>query len=133
MTIIECSLGIICISIPPMRPLFKKLAPGLLTSYISRHTGVSRSRAGASKLFSSTGGDGVSSAEQGVRVRRDVSVTVEEMDREMDRQLIEFEMKENRRARGNSEVGLVFQQEKYEGGDGKGSGSSDGYRPGEAL
>ncbi|KAK0755136.1 hypothetical protein B0T18DRAFT_300858, partial [Schizothecium vesticola] len=26
-TIVECSLGIICVSIPPMRPLFNKLAP----------------------------------------------------------------------------------------------------------
>ncbi|KAK4443072.1 hypothetical protein QBC34DRAFT_337518 [Podospora aff. communis PSN243] len=143
MTIIECSLGIICISIPPMRPLFKKLAPGLLTSYISRHTGVSRSRAGASKLFSST--DGVSSAEQGVRVRKEVRVTVENaelmerMGREVDKQLARMEIEmDERRKRGDSEIGLVFEREK-KGGDGRESGrsSSDDHSfrpgPGQAL
>lgn len=34
-TIIECSLGIICVSVPPMRPLLAKLAPPCFSSYIS--------------------------------------------------------------------------------------------------
>ncbi|KAK0653064.1 hypothetical protein B0T16DRAFT_110725 [Cercophora newfieldiana] len=128
MTIIECSLGIICISIPPMRPLFKKLAPGLLTSYISRHTGAARSRTGASKLFSSSGNDGVSAAEQGVRVRKEVTVTVEDMDREIDRQLMEFELDD--RKRGDSKEGLVFREEKVEGRGPTGNGNGDGNGPG---
>ncbi|KAK0629461.1 hypothetical protein B0T17DRAFT_457636, partial [Bombardia bombarda] len=34
-TVIECSLGIICVSVPPLRPLFVKLTPGFLTNYQS--------------------------------------------------------------------------------------------------
>ncbi|KAK1777076.1 hypothetical protein QBC45DRAFT_470501 [Copromyces sp. CBS 386.78] len=34
-TIIECSLGIICVSVPPMRPLLAKLAPPCFSSYLS--------------------------------------------------------------------------------------------------
>jgi hypothetical protein len=106
-------------------------------------------------LFSST--DGVSSAEQGVRVRKEVRVTVEDADqmermgREVDRQLARMEIEmEERRKRGDSEVGLVFEREKTGGDgsgfdsggpreDGKGSGrsSSDGHGfrpgPGQAL
>lgn len=118
MTIVECSLGIICISVPPMRPLFKKLAPGFLASYITRHTGISRSRTGASKLFSETGGG--SGEERVVRVKREVSVivTLKEMDREVDRQLEEFEMSERKgeRERGESRVGLVREEDEMETG-----------------
>ncbi|KAK3493606.1 hypothetical protein B0T13DRAFT_504088 [Neurospora crassa] len=41
-TIIECSLGIICVSIPPMRPLLAKLAPPCFSSYISEGDQISK-------------------------------------------------------------------------------------------
>lgn len=36
-TVIECSLGIICISIPPMRPLLAKIFPAFISDYLSRY------------------------------------------------------------------------------------------------
>ncbi|KAM7185221.1 hypothetical protein V8F20_011903 [Naviculisporaceae sp. PSN 640] len=36
-TVIECSLGIICISVPPMRPLLAKIFPAFITEYLSRY------------------------------------------------------------------------------------------------
>ncbi|KAK3365498.1 hypothetical protein B0T24DRAFT_723232 [Lasiosphaeria ovina] len=80
-TVIECSLGIICVSIPPMRPLFSKLAPGFVSTYISQGgTGVRTG--GGSRLRSQP------------RTREDA---VGDLDREMDRQLMNFEMADHRR------------------------------------
>lgn len=78
-TVIECSLGIICVSVPPMRPLFKRVAPGFLASYIGTRT----AKTGPSKLY-----------DEGSRMRsqpRTQQEIVEDMNREMDRQLHEFE------------------------------------------
>ncbi|KAM7194241.1 hypothetical protein V8F33_007387 [Rhypophila sp. PSN 637] len=36
-TVIECSLGIICISVPPMRPLLAKIFPTFISDYLGRY------------------------------------------------------------------------------------------------
>lgn len=100
-TIIECALGIICISIPPMRPLFKKLAPSFLASYLTRNT-AARTRTGRlSKAY----GDGGSQPHAQHEI-------IESMNREMDRQLMGFELAEpqqhQRSESGESEMELVF-------------------------
>ncbi len=91
-----------------MRPLFKKLMPGVLASYVSRYTATART--GASKLPDS--GEETSRSNGMIMKCRTITVTStprtqqDEMDREMDRQLMEFEMGEHRRK--ESTAGLVF-------------------------
>ncbi|KAK5651679.1 hypothetical protein OQA88_11745 [Cercophora sp. LCS_1] len=102
-TIIECALGIICVSIPPMRPLFKKLAPGFLASYLTGHTGA---RTGASKMYD----EGSRMRSQRPRTQLEME---EQMGRELDRQLMEIELADRKREGsdcGISEVRLVINE-----------------------
>lgn len=67
-TVIECSLGIICVSVPPMRPLFSRLVPNFFPSHLS----------GTRAYGTRTG-------------QRTQEEMLEGMNRELDRQLLEFE------------------------------------------
>jgi len=81
-----------------MRPLFKKLAPAFLGSYLSRNTGA---HTGTSKLY-----DEGSKMRSHPRTQQEV---LEDMDREVDRQLMEFEMTRHLKSeKRTSTAGLVF-------------------------
>ncbi|KAK3935586.1 hypothetical protein QBC46DRAFT_46352 [Diplogelasinospora grovesii] len=92
-TVIECSLGIICVSIPPMRPLFAKLAPGLVSQYLSRHTA-----ANAANKYDTPG------TRSQPRTQQEI---IENINREMDRQLVEFEMAEQKRKQSDKSAVIV--------------------------
>ncbi|KAK3326898.1 hypothetical protein B0H66DRAFT_638090 [Apodospora peruviana] len=83
-TVIECSLGIICVSIPPMRPLLAKISPRFLSDYLTRYsnsrTGGSRYQDNNSRVWSSPR-----------------SKVFENIEHDMDRQLREFEFSNHHR------------------------------------
>jgi len=86
-----------------MRPLLKKIAPGFLSSYITRNTGA---RTGSSKVYA----DGSHNPRSQQRTQQEID---EHMNREMDRQLEEFEMTEhNGKESETSESELVEVNEK---------------------
>lgn len=70
-TVIECSLGIICVSIPPMRPLLSRLLPNFLPTHLTGTNGRSKSKGSRA-------------------TRRTQEEILEDMNRELDRQLMEF-------------------------------------------
>ncbi|KAL1848876.1 hypothetical protein VTK73DRAFT_10058 [Phialemonium thermophilum] len=75
-TVVECCLGIICVSIPPMRPLLSRLMPNFLPTHVSE------SRSGPA---------------QGSRgPQRTREEALEEMNRELDRQLLEIAKRDDR-------------------------------------
>lgn len=89
-TIVECSLGIICVSIPPMRPLFNKLAPGFLGSRGTRHGSLITSR-GMGKIPEE------GSSQSQLRSPHDVKMFLEADDRGA-----EFEMSTHSRVGSNT-------------------------------
>ncbi|KAK3369815.1 hypothetical protein B0H63DRAFT_303061 [Podospora didyma] len=93
-TVIECSLGIICVSIPPMRPLFSRIAPEFLTNYVTRFTTTSGTANNTGAGARSRAIDHNSQVMSQPRSYRDI---MDEQNREMDRQLMKFEMAEHNR------------------------------------
>jgi len=127
-----------------MRPLFRKIAPGFLASYLTRNTGartrtggitgggggVSGSKAYAADEYSPSS---LSPAHSQTQTQHDI---IETMNREMDRQLMNFELAEQGRGQGqghareqeretyppsasgeSDEVGLVFAENNQGRGD----------------
>ncbi|KAK3327030.1 hypothetical protein B0T19DRAFT_151123 [Cercophora scortea] len=95
-TIIECSLCIVCVSVPPMRPLLAKIFPHSVSNFITRMTAVKTATHRAANNKHS--GHQLSQ----LRTHREM---IEDMENDMDRQLSLFESSKSREKESGSGKG----------------------------